>query len=183
MARTPKASVNTDRLVKLLRSGGDDKHSVIAEKLGVTPSQLDMMTFHRARLAAGIIKKAPATEKSVRQLRDGSQLRWEEIAARIGLGVAATKTLYEEGGGDLENTYIGRGRDHNADNGGGTPKRSTTKRGAAASGKRGATKRGASKRSSAKAGSAKRSSKKSAAAPTRARTRAQRAARASGNPS
>jgi hypothetical protein len=180
MARARASTISFDRLVKLIR-GGEEKHSEVAKKLGVAPSALDMMTFHRARVTAGVAKKAPATGKSVRDLRDRQKCRWEEIAARIGTGVAAAKTLYEEAGGDSTN-YVGRGRNWNGTTEE-TPK--TSKRGAA---KRSTTKRSAAKASAAKPakrGSAKRGATKrgTAQGPTRARTRAERQARAGSNPS
>src|SRR6266496_2277260 len=104
-----KASINFDRLVKILK-GGEKKHSKVAEKLGLTPSQLDMMTFCKAKVAAGVAKKIPATAKSVRDARDKQKLRWEDIAARTNLTVGKVKDLYEDGGGDTTKSYTGRGR-------------------------------------------------------------------------
>ena len=187
MARArSKPSVDYNALVKLLKKSGDEKHSEIAKGLGIQPSQLDMMTFHRARVEAGIVDEAPATAKSVRRLRDTEQARWEEIAARTGLGVSAAKNMYEEAGGD-STAYVGRGRNWNGAEEE-TPKRGTTKRSSAkaSSAKRGEGKKTASAKrgEGKKTAAAKRSSsKKSGAAPARARTRAERAARASGNPS
>jgi hypothetical protein len=97
-ART-KPTINVDRLVKFLRSG-DLKHSDAAKKLGVEPGQLDMMTFHRARLMAKRTTKAPPTSASVRKLRDNEKARWEEVSVRTGLSIAAAKEAYEEAGGD-----------------------------------------------------------------------------------
>jgi hypothetical protein len=119
----------------------------VAEKLGVTPGQLGMLRFGVAMVNTGQLKKAPATSKSVKELRDKGGLRWEFIAAATGLSVAKVREMY----GDKE-SYIGRGRKPGE---------------------------GATKKAS---GSGRGRGGKPAAKPTRARTRAARAAK-SGNPS
>jgi hypothetical protein len=169
MARArSKPTINVDRLVKFLRSG-DLKHSDAAKKLGVEPGQLDMMTFHRARLTAKRITKAPATSASVRKLRDQDKARWEEVSVRTGLSIAAAKEEYEAAGGDSTQ------RANASEDNGSTTKRGSTKRSSA--------KRGAAKRSSAKRTSTKRAAAKRASTPRRARTLAERRRGSSANPS
>lgn len=147
------ADISQSKIDALVKKGLSQ--AKVAEKLGVTPGQLGMLRYGQALVNSGKLKKAPATAKSVKELRDKQGLRWEFIAAATGLSVAKVRDLY----GDKE-SYIGRGRKPGSG--------STSKSSGRASGR-------GSARGSARGG-------KTAAAPARARTRAARAAK-SGNPS
>lgn len=127
----------------------------VAEQLDVSPGQLGMLRYGQGLVACGKLKKAPATSKSVKELRDKQNLRWEYIAAATNLSVAKVRELY----GDKE-SYIGRGRKPGSN--GSTTSKSSSKSKTASGG------RGRGKAASGR--------------PARARTRAQRAAK-SGNPS
>lgn len=104
------ADFDYGRLVKALKANGELTQSAAAEKLGITAGQLNMLAFCKAKVEAGVVKKAPATPRSVRSLREKDTDRWEMIAARTGVSVAAAKELYREAGGDPTNSYTGRGR-------------------------------------------------------------------------
>jgi hypothetical protein len=145
---TEISQAKLDRLVKQGKS-----QAKCAEALGVTPGQLGMLRYGQALVNTGQLKKAPATAKSVKELRDKQSLRWEFIAAMTGLSVAKVRELYGN-----KDSYIGRGRKPGA--GGGSSKSSSKPTGRKAGGRGG----------------------RQAAKPTRARTRAARAAK-SGNPS
>jgi hypothetical protein len=147
------AEVSEAKLDKAVKGG--KTHSQTADALGLTIGQLPMLTYCRALVRTGQEKKAPATASSIKKLRDSEGNRWELIAARTGKSVAQVKEMYP---GDPANSYTGRGRNFSGSSAKAKPK--------------------------AKAG-AKASGSKAAAKPkrgTRARTRAQRAAK-SGNPS
>jgi hypothetical protein len=124
-----------------------------------------MLQFCRAQVEAKLYTKAPSTPTSVMKLRDNENNRWELIAARTGLGVAAVKTAYEEAGGDATTSYTGRGRNYNG-NGADT---STTKRAPAkrSTAKRGSAKRETTKRATVKRSTTKRSTTKRGAAAKR----------------
>jgi hypothetical protein len=155
MPKGSTATINFDKLVKLVKGGATQ--SKAADALGVTVGQLGMMKFCQAQVAAGVYSKAPATGPSVKKLRDNEGNRWELIAARIGSTVGNVKNLYEDAGGDLSKTYVGRGQ--------------KPTNGKASSG----TKASSGRKTSGKAQAGKKGSV------PRARTRAERAAR--GNPS
>jgi hypothetical protein len=114
------ADFDYGKLVKLLKSDDELTQGAAAEKLGISTGQLNMLAFCKAKVEAGVVKKAPATARSVRSLRDKDENRWEMIAARTGVSVAAAKELYREAGGDPANSYTGRGR--NFGNGKAKPK-------------------------------------------------------------
>lgn len=145
------AKQNND-LIKNIKAGKNQAQC--AEALGLTPGQLGMNKFCAAQVEAGIVSKAPATEKSVKSLRAGGA-RWELIAAQTGLSVAKAREL----AGDT--SPVKRG-----------PKQSGVQVTAGTK----ATTGKANTRAAGKGG------KTQAATPPRARTRAERAAR-SGNPS
>lgn len=147
------AELNYDKLVKLVKGDKDITQSQAAQKLGLSIGQVSMLKFCQAQVEAGAYDKAPSTAASVKKLRDSEGNRWELIAARTGLSVAAVKGKYEEAGGNAANSYTGRGRNHAAS--GTTSKRSTAKRSGAA-----ASKSGTAKRSGAKSGTAKRTTAK-----------------------
>jgi len=128
----------------------------VAEKLGVTPGQLGMLRYGVALVNTGKLKKAPATAKSVKDLRDKQSLRWEFIAAMTGLSVAKVRELY----GNKE-SYIGRGR---------KPGQATT------------SGRSSGRSAAGRKNTGNKGKGNTAGKPARARTRAERAAR-SGNPS
>lgn len=104
------SELNYDKLVKLVKSDKDITQGQAAQKLGLSIGQVPMMKFCAAQVAAGTYQKAPATGPSIKKLRDSEGNRWELIAARTGLGVAAVKTKYEEAGGNVSSSYTGRGR-------------------------------------------------------------------------
>lgn len=137
------AEVNFDKLVKLIKGDDEITQAKAAERLGVSLGQLNMLTFCKAKVEAGVAKKAPATAKSVRSLRDSGSERWEMIAARTGLSVARVKALYEEAGGDVTNSYTGRGRNFNG--GGAKPKAKASTSGRASGGKAASSKASGSK--------------------------------------
>lgn len=101
------AEVSEKQLLKAVKAGNG--HAATAEQLGITPGQLPMLTFCRAQVEAGHYKTAPATAKSVKDLRNKENNRWELIAARTGLSMAKVKELY---GGEeaARKSYTGRGR-------------------------------------------------------------------------
>lgn len=105
------AEVNFDKLVKLVKADDEITQREAAERLGVTQGQLNMLLFCRAKVEAGIAKSAPATAKSVKDLRTKEGERWEMIAARTGLSVAKVKDMADEGG--YKDEYVGRGRNYN----------------------------------------------------------------------
>jgi hypothetical protein len=148
------AEVSEAKLDKAVKSGKN--HAATATELGLSTGQLPMLTYCRAQVRTGQYKKAPATETSIKKLRDNEGNRWELIAARTGLSVAKVKEMYP---GNPEASYTGRGR--NYANGGGSTKKASAKASAKASGPKTAGKGGKT---------------------AKARTRAQRAAK-SGSPS
>lgn len=137
------ANINYDRLVKLVKGGANQADA--AKQLGVTTGQLSMLLFCQAQVDSGLVKKAPGTPKSVRELRDKQGNRWELIAARTGLSVAAVKAHAESAG--VLDSYTGRGRNHSG----------------STSGRKASTKKTSAK-SSTKKTSAKSSTKKTSAA-------------------
>lgn len=128
-------------------------HSEIAAALGITPGQLPMIQYCRAQVRAKQFGTIPPTAASVKKARNEGN-RWELIAARADISVAKVKDLF---GGEAAaaKSYAGRGRNFS----GSKPKSAANK-----------TRQSAAKGKTTKA------------APKRARTRAQRAAK-SGNPS
>jgi hypothetical protein len=149
-----------------------------AEELGLPVSVIGPH-FYRAEVAVNPKLKIAATPKAIRQARDKDGLRWERIAARTNMSVAAVKEAYEEAGGDLSASYTGRGRKPGSN--GGSGRKSA---GAGASSRKTTP---AARRKTASAGrkkttTARRGAGKKTATVRRARTRAQRAAN-SGNPS
>lgn len=118
------ADFDQKKLVALVKKG--KTHSECAEILGLTVGQLSMLKFCQAQVDAGEYDEVNATPKNVLRLRDKENYRWELIAAIIGEGVAKTKSLYAEAGGDPATSYTGRGRNFaNGDNG--ESKKSETK--------------------------------------------------------
>lgn len=141
------AGYDHDKVVKMLKANGELKQSQVAQKLGVTIGQVPMLSFCKAQVEAGVYSTAPKTGSSIKKLRDSEGNRWELIAARTGLGVAAVKAAYEEAGGDTASSYTGRGRNFSGSTSGSGSKSSS-------SGK------ASSKKASSKASSKKSSSKK-----------------------
>lgn len=154
------AEINQAKLVALVKKGKNQAEC--ARELGVTAGQLGMLKYGQALVEAGKLKKAPATAKSVKELRDKESMRWEFIAARTGLSVAKVKELY----GDKP-SYVGRGPKP-----GGSKSKSAAKSSAKKTGVRHVAT--GKKKTAARGG-------RGATTP-RARTRAERAARSS-NPS
>lgn len=148
--------LNYDKLVKLVQSNKDITQSQAAQKLGLSIGQVSMLKFCQAQVAAGAYAKAPATGPSVKKLRDSEGNRWELIAARTGLSVAAVKAKYEEAGGNAATSYTGRGRNPN----GAAPKRSSAPSGKRSTAKRSGAGASSPKRTTAKRTTAKRSTAK-----------------------
>ena len=148
--------VTHEKLVKLVKSG-ITSHSEAAVELGVTVGQISSLAWSRALVEGGEYSEQPATTASVKRMRDVEGLRWELIAARTGESVAAVKELH----GDAENSVVTGRRAAKQDE----EEQETTPR----RGRGGKTTTG--KRATA------------AATPRRSRTRAQRQAGRSNNPS
>ena len=148
--------VTHEKLVKLVKSG-ITSHSEAAVELGVTVGQISSLAWSRALVEGGEYSEQPATTAAVKRMRDVEGLRWELIAARTGESVAAVKELH----GDAENSVVTGRRVAKQDE----EEQETTPR----RGRGGKTTTG--KRATA------------AATPRRSRTRAQRQAGRSNNPS
>ena len=148
--------VTHEKLVKLVKSG-ITSHSEAAVELGVTVGQISSLAWSRALVEGGEYSEQPATTVAVKRMRDVEGLRWELIAARTGESVAAVKELH----GDAENSIVSGRRAAKQDE----EEQETTPR----RGRGGKTTTG--KRATA------------AATPRRSRTRAQRQAGRSNNPS
>jgi len=156
--------VTPEKLERLVRSG-ITSHSEAAQELGVTVGQISSLAWSKALVAGGEYSEQPDTEASIRRMRDVEGLRWELVAARAGISVAEAKELH----GDAENSVVS-GRRSKADNGDAEEAEETT------------TRRGRGRASSAgKTTTGKRAS--AAATPRRSRTRAERRAGRSNNPS
>jgi hypothetical protein len=110
------AEFDYDKLVKVLKREGEISQKAAADELDINVGQLSMLNFCRAKVDAKLYSTAPATAKSVKNLRDNEENRWELIAARVGLSLKDTKELY---GGEAKarGSYIGRGRNHSDENG------------------------------------------------------------------
>lgn len=137
-------SYDHDKVVKFIKANSEIKQSEVAQKLGITIGQVPMLSFNKAQVEAGVYSKAPGTEASVKRLRNEGN-RWELIAARTGLSVAAVKAHAESAG--VLDSYTGRGRNHSG----------------STSGRKASTKKTSAK-SSTKKTSAKSSTKKTSAA-------------------
>jgi hypothetical protein len=172
MARTRRTPVeNTQRVTpeKLLRlvNSGITSHSAAAKELGVTVGQISSFAWSTALVSGGVYSEAPDTAASVKKLYDVEGNRWELIAARTGLSVAAAQDLYDEAGGEGK-----RGTNPNTSgrkNGDAEVEAETPKR------------RGRPPKQQQAATTGKRAT--AAATPRRARTRAERRAGRSNNPS
>lgn len=149
------AGYDHDKVVKMLKGNSELKQSEVAQKLGVSIGQVPMLAFCKAQVEAGVHSKSPKTPANIKKLRDNEGNRWELIAARTGLGVAAVKAAYEEAGGDPSNSYTGRGRNFS-----GSTARTTG--GGRASSKSKTKTKTASKKSTSKAGSKSASKRKTA---------------------
>src|SRR5215831_4706997 len=180
------ADIDQKKLVALVKKG--KTHSECAEALGITVGQLSMLKFCQAQVEAGEYDEMTATPKNVLKLRDKENYRWELIAAIIDEGVAKTKSLYADAGGDPATSYTGRGRNFaNGENG--TTKKAETK----STGRRSRSKaedtdddngdEGQEEQPKRGRRSAARSANKPAASGGRSRTRSSRSRRGSGNPS
>jgi len=117
------AEFDYDKLVKILKREGEISQKAAADELDINVGQLSMLNFCKAKVDAKLYSTAPATAKSVKNLRDNEENRWELIAARTGLSVKDVKELY---GGEAKSrsSYVGRGRDHTNGNGSSTKTRS-----------------------------------------------------------
>ena len=92
-------AVNHDKLVKFVKANPEASQRLAAENQGLAIGQLSMLSFCQAKLDAGVVTKAPATGPSVKKLKDVEENRWEMIAVRTGMSVAAVKELYVDAGG------------------------------------------------------------------------------------
>jgi|SRR5215472_3863674 len=151
--------VTHEKLVRLVKSG-ITSHSEAAVELGVTVGQISSLAWSRALVEGGEYSEQPATTAAVKRMRDVEGLRWELIAARTGESVAAVKELH----GDAENSVVTGRRATRQDD---DVEEETTPRRGRSSGSKTTT----GKRATA------------AATPRRSRTRAQRQAGRSNNPS
>lgn len=113
MAR--ELSYDWDKLVKIVKQDDEITQRAAAEKLGVSPSSLSILNFCQAKVEAGVESTAPATAKSVKDLRDRGGYRWEMIMAKTDLSKSDVIELY---GGEeaAKASYTGRGRNF-AENG------------------------------------------------------------------
>jgi hypothetical protein len=117
------------KLVKYLKANPEASQREAAEDQGLTIGQVSMTNFCKAKVDAGVVNKAPGTAASIKKLRDNEGDRWELIAARTSKSVSQVQALYEEAGGDLSNSYTGKGRNFQATPAG---KKPAGKKGAAA---------------------------------------------------
>jgi hypothetical protein len=78
-------SYDWDKLVKIVKQDDEITQRAAAEKLGVSPSSLSILNFCQAKVEAGVESTAPATAKSVKDLRDRQGYRWEMIMAKTDL--------------------------------------------------------------------------------------------------
>jgi hypothetical protein len=102
-------SYDWDKLVKIVKQDDEITQRAAAEKLGVSPSSLSILNFCQAKVEAGVESTAPATAKSVKDLRDRQGYRWEMIMAKTDLSKSDVIELY---GGEeaAKASYTGRGR-------------------------------------------------------------------------
>src|SRR5215203_1671493 len=102
-------------LVKLVKRDPEITQRAAAEEMGVGQTELSILAFCQAKVAAGVESEAPATAKSVKDLRDREGNRWELIMARTGLSKSEVIEMY---GGEeaAKASYTGRGRNF-AENG------------------------------------------------------------------
>ena len=166
MPRSRRTTENTqpvthEKLVRLVKSG-IVSHSEAATELGVTVGQISSLAWSRALVEAGQYSEIADSAAAIKKARDVENNRWELIAARTGESVAAVKELH----GDAENSTVS-GRRAAAQNG--EEEQETT------------TKRGRGRSTAGKTTTGKRAT--AAATPRRSRTRAQRQAGRSNNPS
>lgn len=175
--RSNDSGVSQADLVRMAKKGYG--HSEAARELGVEVSAFSSMAYSKALVEAGEYEVVPSKQrnaKTIRDLYENDGLRWELIAAMFETSVADVKDI---AGGPEEIadwTRATKGAAENGGNGGnGGSSRGTSKKTTAASSKTRSVKR-----------TSARSKKESAASATttrRARTRAQRRAQQSGNPS
>lgn len=153
----PKASPAVDEkaVVKLIKEGVSIPKA--AQQLKVSSSIMAGL-YYKLEPVADPKLKFSGTAKQIASAREEG-LRWERIAARTGKSVTECQNLFKEATGkDYKSSYSGRGR--RFDGSAPAPKK------AAANGKGSAAKKTAAKKGTGKA-----------------RTRAQRAAKASSSPS
>jgi hypothetical protein len=162
MPRSRRTTENTqpvthEKLVRLAKTGIG--HSEAAVELGVTVGQISSLAWSKALVEAGQYSEIADSAAAIKKARDVENNRWELIAARADISVAAVKELYggEEAAAD---SVISRKKKDNGDD----EEETTPKRGRPAGSKTTTGKRATA-----------------AATPRRARTRAER--RAGRNPS
>jgi len=148
--------VTHEKLVRLAKTGIG--HSEAAAELGVTVGQISSLAWSKALVEAGQYSEIADSAAAIKKARDVENNRWELIAARADISVAAVKELY---GGEeaAAESVISRGKKNGNDD----EEETTPRRG----------------RSGSKTTTGKRAT--AAATPRRSRTRAER--RAGRNPS
>jgi hypothetical protein len=107
--------------------GDASLNAVVRDKLdaGMTPDQIYrdsgnrraawLIAIEEEARRAGVLGATPATPEEVAKLRDGENLRWERIAARVFADAKRSndvRDLYDEakGTGASRRSYTGRGR-------------------------------------------------------------------------
>src|SRR5438477_13154355 len=104
----PKQLKEAVKIVKRLEGERADVAKVIAEELGVKiPTAMTL--YFTAELEIDPKLNIAGTPKAVKQARD-TGVRWPRIAVRTGKSEAEVKKMYTEAGGNVANSYTGRGR-------------------------------------------------------------------------
>jgi AraC-like DNA-binding protein len=159
------SDLKNERLIKLLKSDPDQPESFYSDKVGIDRNKVGPAIWFNEPLADPSLKFKGTPTNIVKAREQG--LRWERIAARTGMSVSEVQKAFEEKTGkEYKTSYTGRGRNFN---GPGAKKAASKK----------ATSKATSGRRAAKNGNAKKAPAKRGA---RARTRAERQAKAT-NPS
>lgn len=159
------AELENRKLVQLLKSHPDESEGFYADKLGIARTKIGPLIWFNEPIAKPSLKFTGNKANIVKARKAG--IRWERISARTGKSVAEAKEI---GGKEAANVYVGRGRP------GGTSSAS----GGASSGRRQSAAAKSDKGTSGRRQAAGRGAR--ASSKPRARTRAERAARA-GDPS
>jgi len=151
-------AVEFNLMVRALKKNPELGQKALADELDVSVGEVSMVSFCKAQVEAGIYSEAPATPKSVQNLRDREQNRWELIMARTGLSRA--KVIEAYGGEEAaKESFVGRGRNFtsNGESGGASVRVSRRGGGSAKTKTASAKTKTASKKKSAAAGSKKKS--------------------------
>jgi hypothetical protein len=135
MARVAKGADPTlvQKAVPLVKKLGDAKDSAKFDELQAKLKVARPMAAQILYAAEAVIDptlKFKLTAANIEKARNRG-LRWERIAAYTGSTVTNVKAVYEDGGGDISTSYVGKGKRPDglpAENGAST-KASTAKRG------------------------------------------------------